>query len=212
MTEYRFYPGVDIPPVSTFDFHKDRERAPHFEQPWHKSRFTTTIDAIHTAIQRVYCRKTISYGGVGLVDLGCGDGGLIQHLINHFPHIKPYGYDFQPSNAIGWDERGLTSRGCVHNLNFIDDWSSVLPAHIYVITEVLEHLADPHQMVQRIRERNAFIVASSPWNETPESHDACHAWGWDFTGYKHLLMSNDFDIMTHVKADQFQIILGAPND
>lgn len=212
MTEYRFYPGVNTPPVSTFEFHKDRERAPHFEQPWHKGRFNAIIDAISSAIQHVYSNKTIQYGNVGLVDLGCGDGGLLQHLINYFPHIRPYGYDFQPSNANGWLERGLTARGCVNALDFIENWDSVLSAHIYVITEVLEHLANPHLMVERIRERNAFIIASSPWNETPESHDACHAWGWDFIGYKRLLTSHGFEILTHCKVEQFQVILGVPND
>jgi hypothetical protein len=114
------------------------------------------------------------------------------------------GYDFQPSNKYGWGERGVSAR----QLNFVEHWDEVVDADIYVITEVLEHLTDPHEMVRRIYRRGAQIVASSPWTEHAKSHDECHAWAWDMEGYAALLTQAGFRIKEHLKTTMFQVIWG----
>jgi hypothetical protein len=84
---------------------------------------------------------------------------------------------------------------------------------IAVTTEVLEHLAHPHDVVTRIRTAGArFLVASSPWNEHPGSHDACHAWAWDAEGYAALLTQGGWHVQRHDIVGQFQVVLASDGE
>lgn len=195
---------TDVPFVSTFEFHKDRERAPHLEQAVHRGRLEIAASLVRSAAERIRTQ----YGGsriVKVVDLGCGDGGLMS-LLTADPDLAVVGYDFQPSNVVGWEERGLVAQ--TFSMNFVDNWHWVIDADVYVITECLEHLNDPHEMVRRIANRKAYIVASSPYTEHAGSHDECHAWAWDPAGYEALMTTAGFKIAEHRQDGMFQIILG----
>lgn len=200
MAEHRLYPVGTVPPVSTFEFHEHRERAPHLEQPVHRPRLDKALEFITGAMARD------RYVGT-LTDLGCGDGGLLA-LVDASPlDLFTWGYDFQPSNAAGWAERGVRAQALDV---FGEDWPRVAVGRIVVCTEVLEHLAEPHQALRRISDDHSpeFIVASSPWTETPESHDACHAWAWDMDGYRALIDQAGYQVLQHETVGQFQVILG----
>ena len=204
--EYKLFEG-DVAGVSTFEFHEHRERAPHLEQSVHQGRLGMAADFVHKAVLAV--REVVADPAriVKVVDLGCGDGGLLS-VIGQDTTVAPVGYDFQPSNIVGWAERGL-----LHNtfaMNFVEHWPLVIDADVYVITECLEHLTDPHAMVRNIRARNAIIIASSPWTEHPSSHDECHAWAWDPAGYWKLLDDAGFDVVEHDRTGMFQVIRGEP--
>lgn len=185
----------DVPHVSTFEFHEHRERAPHLEQFVHRERLMIARNAVAAAVSDVPRDVTT------VIDLGCGDGGLLS-LIAEIPGTSAVGFDFQPSNSAGWAERGVIAFA----RNFVDDWVAIPQADIYVMTEVLEHLTDPHRMVRRVRERGAQLVCSSPWTETYESHDECHAWAWDQEGYAQMLTDERFHIRMHTTAGMFQIV------
>lgn len=199
MTEWKLWHGDGPPHVSTFEFHEHRPRAPHLEQATHRERLVRAAALCLTA------GETKEFTRV--VDLGCGDGGLLQ-LLKPYASIGARGYDFQPSNEDGWAEREVRA----YALNFVDEWDRVANADVYVITEVLEHLADPHGMVRRIRERNADIVCSSPWTETYESHDECHAWAWDQEGYATMISGAGFNIRVRNITSMFQIIWATPKE
>jgi trans-aconitate methyltransferase len=191
---------TDVPFVSTFEFHKDRERAPHIDQPTHQNR-------LREAERMALIADLENEHPIRFVDLGCGDGGLVASLRRQ--GVGAYGYDFQPSNEDGWKERGVD--GACARLNFVDNWPYVMDAQVYIITECLEHLHDPHTMVKNIFERGAQIIASSPAKEHAGSHDECHAWAWDMDGYAELLTKAGFKIREHVRdtpGGMFQIIWG----
>jgi hypothetical protein len=136
-------------------------------------------------------------------DLGCGDGGLLSLL--QAAGVDCWGYDFQPSNQAGWNDRGV--QGFPLDV-FGADRNLVSFGMVAVCTEVLEHLADPHGVVRWIGANALFLVASSPWNETPASHDECHAWAWDHDGYRALIEQGGYRVLRHETVGQFQIILG----
>ena len=136
-------------------------------------------------------------------DLGCGDGGLLS-LVQRLDGVAAWGYDFQPSNVAGWAERGVTA----HQADvFGADRDAVELGDVVVVTEVLEHLADPHGAVRWIGGHARWLVASSPWGETPESHDDCHAWAWDFAGYADVARHGGFELVRHIPVGQFQLVL-----
>src|SRR5262249_11972954 len=98
----RFPPGQS--PVSTFAYHEHRERAPHLEQGTPRGRMELAFDLI------IEFASTHRSPATHVVDLGCGDGGMLQLLKpyeQNDPKIHARGYDFQPSNAAGWVERGV---------------------------------------------------------------------------------------------------------
>lgn len=204
--EYKLFEG-DVAPVSTFEFHEHRERAPHIDQPVHQGRLRMAVDFVHAAVRAVRTCENDPGRIVKVVDLGCGDGGLLS-VLNQDMSIAAVGYDFQPSNIVGWADRGLLHQ--TFAIDFVGNWPVVIDADVYVITECLEHLTDPHAMVRNIRARSAMIVASSPYTETAMSHDECHAWAWDPAGYWKLLDDAGFDVVAHDRVDMFQVIRGEP--
>jgi hypothetical protein len=192
MTEWKLFDG-DVADVSTADFHRDRERARHLEDPGHRGRLDTAAQFISVAV---------NLGAESLSDLGCGDGGLLS-LVQHI--IEAWGYDFAPANAKGWPERGVTAQALDV---FGADRDDVLFGEVTAVTEVLEHLTDPHAAVRWIGEHSKFIVASSPWNERPGASDECHAWCFDHTGYRALIELGGYRILQHANVGRFQVILG----
>jgi len=199
MAEYKLYEG-DFADVSSFAFHEHRERAPHLEQGVHQGRLRLAADFVREAVDRVETRITAP---AIVIDLGCGDGGLLS-LISRLPWVNSFGYDFQPSNVKGWDERNVNAL----SFDFVTGFEHVPNADVYVMTEVLEHLTDPHGMVKNIRDRGdrVQLVASSPWTEHIGSHDGCHAWAWDQDGYKTLMERSGFDVVRHETTGMFQVI------
>jgi 2-polyprenyl-3-methyl-5-hydroxy-6-metoxy-1,4-benzoquinol methylase len=204
MAEYKLFSGV-VADVSTFTFHEHRERAPHLEQGVHQGRLRLAADFVREAVDRVETRMQYP---ADVVDLGCGDGGLLS-LLSRLPFTNVLGFDFQPSNKEGWLERNVNAQA----MNFVDDFHKVPDADVYVMTEVLEHLTDPHAMVRNIRRHpQTQLVASSPWTEHSTSHDACHAWAWDEEGYKQLMWQAGFKVVRHETTGMFQVIHAVPKD
>jgi hypothetical protein len=200
--EYRRFP-LGESPVSTFEFHEHRERAPHLEQGIHQGRLRTAAILVH--------KFSVGPEGRGLntliTDLGCGDGGLLS-LLRDTGYTHTHGYDFQPSNVEGWLERGVLL-DCIR-LNFIEEWNDVVRSDVYVMTEVLEHLEDPHGMLRQIRERDAGVVCSSPWMEHEGNIDGCHNWAWDMPGYTKMITDAGFEVLESVREGIFQVHLAVP--
>jgi hypothetical protein len=192
MTEWRLFDG-DTAYVSTPEFHADRHRAAHLEDPFHRPRLKLAASFVRDAVSR---------GARTASDLGCGDGGLLSLIQGE---LTAWGYDFCPANTAGWAERGVTAE-------FLDvfglDSARVKFGDLTCVTEVLEHLADPHGAVRWIGEHSRFIVASSPWTETNVAHDECHAWAFDPAGYRDLIEQGGFTVLRHGSISSFQVILG----
>lgn len=189
--EWKLFEG-DIPYVSTAEFHADRERAPHVEQPFHRVRMDLALDCVRSAAHW--------YGEPTLSDLGAGDGGFLTLVT---PHVgRAWGYDFCPANLAGARERGMD----VRDADFTRD--PVEFGTITTMTEVLEHMADPHGMLRRLKSEGVrVVVASSPYVETDISHDACHAWAWDEAGYRELFENSGWSVARHETVPYFQVIL-----
>jgi SAM-dependent methyltransferase len=183
--------------VSTFAFHEHRERAPHLEQPAHRDRLLR-------AAELVYDAQALLGGSASVSDLGCGDGGLLSLVQDHVG--EAWGYDFTPANAAGWAARGVTA----HALDvFGADAPLVRFGDIAVVTEVLEHLSDPHGALRWIGEHSPLLVASSPWNEDAVTHDECHAWAFDRDGYRELVRRAGYELVHHGDVGRFQVVLAA---
>jgi SAM-dependent methyltransferase len=199
VSEWKLFDGP-VPYVSTAEFHADRERAPHLEQDWHRPRLELAAQFVLEAAAE------IRPGQVSVSDLGCGDGGLLQILREEsaVDKLMCWGYDFQPSNAAGWVQRRVY--GTQADV-FGEHRDMVAIGDIVVMTEVLEHLADPHEALRWLRIEASRLVCSSPWNENDREHCAEHAWAWDTDGYAALIEGAGWDVVRHEKAGLFQVVM-----
>lgn len=195
MSEWKLFDGP-VPYVSTAEFHRDRARAPHLEQDWHRGRLYRAVRFVSEAAGELAGPATVS-------DLGCGDGGLLS-LVKDIPGATAWGYDFQPSNAAGWAERGVTAEQADV---FGTDRARVRLGDIVVMTEVLEHLADPHGVLRWVRGTARSLVCSSPFNESDRVHDECHAWAWDREGYAAMIEAAGWEIVRHEQTELFQVVM-----
>jgi trans-aconitate methyltransferase len=201
LMEHRLFEGA-VPFVSTAEFHADRERAPHLEQEWHRPRLERAAE---------FVRRFGQVDPVTVSDLGCGDGGLLQLLDGMLEVRASWGYDFAPANAAGWRQRQVN--GELLDV-FGKDWDQVLFGQVVVMTEVLEHVADPHRILRLIRESRdpvsllpvSGLVVSSPWNETPANHSPEHAWAWDREGYAAMIEGAGWAVARHDTVGLFQVV------
>lgn len=196
MAEHKLFEGA-VPYVSTAEFHADRERAPHLEQSWHRPRLEKAAEFVRLVTDRQpVSDRTVS-------DLGCGDGGLLSLLAGP-GEITAWGYDFAPANMAGWAERNVAALALDV---FGADWPLVRLGTVTVMTEVLEHLEDPHGVLARVHGPSRFLVCSSPWNENQNSHCAEHAWAWDLEGYADMIQRAGWTVLRHEQVGMFQVVL-----
>ena len=192
MTEHRLFDPADPPEWLDPEWWRDRPHCDHLDSPTgaHAARLRAAASlAAQTALIADYPGKPY------IVDLGAGDGALLS-LLPKSLRSSSYGYD-----AIKADVRyAIDMRAVeVHLRNVAQALDAVpftLPlGPVVVLTEVLEHMADPHGFLAKLHEREEvqYVVASSPWKETPEKHEWNHAWCWDVDGYTQLFEDAGFD-------------------
>jgi len=190
--EWRLFEEGTTPYVSTAEFHRDRERAPHLEQAHHRARMELALECVRAA-ENWYAKPT-------LCDLGAGDGGFLTLVA---PYVsRAWGYDLCPANVAGAAERGVNVE--------LRDFTAEKPELGTVVTtlEVLEHVARPHALVKALWQAGVrVLIASSPVDETEASHDAVHAWAWDMDGYRALVESGGWTVVRHETAGRYQVVL-----
>jgi hypothetical protein len=209
VTEWQLFEPGTVPEHVTAAWYRDRESAPHVDQPEHHGRLLLACDLAEDAVLHHDCRS--------IVDLGCGDGGLLTLLAERLSDeatmgndVPLWGYDLAPANVrAARERRGLDTVSC---LDVVSDPNAVTWGELAIVTEMLEHLLDPHAFVRAIARRSRFLVASSPYVETDRSHYDFHTWAWDEAGYDALLEQGGFQVIQRERWSIFQVVLAARVD
>jgi 2-polyprenyl-3-methyl-5-hydroxy-6-metoxy-1,4-benzoquinol methylase len=191
VAEWKLFEG-DVAPFTDDEFYRDRDAAHHMEEEGHRDRLNRTLHYAEFAKHGLNC-LTFS-------DLGCGDGGLVEAAARQGLNI--WGYDMQPKNI----EYAQTHRIADVRLTNFETDDTVVYGDCSILSEVLEHVSDPHGIVQNLPSR--VIIASSPFGETDEQHYEFHNWAWDYYGYADLIRGGGYKILKHEKVWLSQIILG----
>lgn len=180
-----------VPECATPEWYATRDRANHIGEPVHRGRLLRAAEYVRTAVR--------AYGMRSIVDLGCGDGGLLSILGLDVP---AWGYDLQPSNVAAGMDRGVDVR--------LGDaiGGQIQWGELAIATEVIEHLVKPHEFVRRIRSMADMVVASSPAVETNLRHYEHHLWAWDPDGYRRMFQRAGWVIEAHELVGPFQVLLG----
>jgi 2-polyprenyl-3-methyl-5-hydroxy-6-metoxy-1,4-benzoquinol methylase len=187
--EWKLFEG-EFSEFASQEWHNNREAAHHLDQKSHRPRMQAALDFVLDAL---------SFGALTAVDLGCGDGGMLSLLKEK--NIKSWGYDFTPANI----EYATKIRQVDARLtNFNQD--QIEYGDIAILTEVLEHLENPHSIIKNLPSK--YLIASSPYNENDKNYTPYHIWAWDEEGYQNLIQSNGYKILKHSKISGWsQIIL-----
>lgn len=180
MSEWRLFPEGTVPEYTTAAWYLGRERAPHLEQDGHRERLYEA--------ERHVTAAAVNFGVETVVDLGCGDGGLLSLLQDR---MACWGYDLSPvAVRAAQDDRGVDAR----LLDAVAQPESVEWGDLAVLTEMLEHLVDPHGYLAEVRKHTSVIVASSPGLETDQSHYEFHTWAWDLPGYAAMFATSGWSV------------------
>jgi hypothetical protein len=62
---------------------------------------------------------------------------------------------------------------------------------LVLLTEFLEHIPDPDEMLRLARTTGDWLIASSPHGE--RTYNPEHLWGWDADGYQQMLIEAGWD-------------------
>jgi SAM-dependent methyltransferase len=99
-----------------------------------------------------------------LLDVGCGDGALLNRLVARHPSLTAVGVDADvPLLRENWERfagpRIAFQAGSAYELPFDDNCFPVVTPF-----EVLEHLSEPDRALQEIkRVCSSYLIASVPW-------------------------------------------------
>jgi hypothetical protein len=208
--EHRLFDPADPPEWLDPEWWRDRPHCDHLGSPTgaHAARLHAAA-----ALAVKAAGPMPELGGIvtQIVDLGAGDGALLE-LVGRRPHA--WGYDIIRADArYARDVRGVE----VHLRNVrreLENGGLSLGAPEYqncaaVLTEVLEHMADPHGFLKLLHARPEvrYVVASSPHSETPEKHEWNHAWAWDCRGYLAMFRAAGFKGVEYREVEWSQLWL-----
>ena len=165
----------------------------------------TNTDYIPPDVQVGYWERTnmvaklveVIRGERALVDLGCNAGHLLAT-------VGPpcWGYDIAISPLMFGREFGNDVRAA----DITKDELELAP--VVTICEVLEHLPDPHAMVARLNvDPVEYVVASGPYQETPEDHYEQHLWTWDLEGFAAMFQAAGFTVVGTSTVGIFQALV-----
>lgn len=130
----------------------------------------------------------VSLGSVKtVVDPACGDGWVVLRA-----------HDLQP---IDFATFGDISRDTLETLlpkqmpfghevvcqDALTTLNAISPVDCIVLTEILEHLEDPDELLRVAREKARWLVASSPIVPDGNDHTDQHLWAFDMDGYREML-------------------------
>lgn len=192
--EHRLFDPADPPEWLDPEWWRDRPHCDHLGAE--TGAHTARLHAAAEMVVRLFMREDDAV--TSAVDLGAGDGGLLECIRSQGGDIVEacWGYDIIRADVQHANEaRGVDVALANIQTEFFDDVGGVVLAPVVVLTEVLEHMADPHGFLKLLHARPEvrYVVASSPWKETPERHEWNHAWCWDTYGYTDMFEQAGFD-------------------
>jgi hypothetical protein len=140
------------------------EQYDHTRWPDHIQRVDFTLEFLREIVEeRDICT---------VADLSCGDGVLALSL--PLSRDDMYLGDIIPcelSNFTGPIEE------TIHRIPDVD---------LFILSETLEHVDDPAELLTAIRGKADTLVLSTPLGETDDGNPE-HYWGWDLDGIEMLL-------------------------
>jgi hypothetical protein len=157
-------------------FHTPEELAELYAEPYdhtrweqHRERVGRTTELLDWLASKVDART--------VADLSCGDGAIVYG--SRHPWDGLILGDVAPASAsylVGPIEHTITL---------------IPPVDVFVLSETLEHVERPAQLLAAIRQKARHLLLSTPLAEFDDRNQE-HYWGWDEAGIRELLTGADW--------------------
>jgi len=198
--EWKLFDPQNPPTIANPDFLRTQPWMRLEGQPGFRERSTMVREMVADVLR--WCSPFIH----GVTDLGCGDGAMLRVLATDLanagiPGFRVTGYDIGASDIAHANHLGPYE---FRLANIARDARILELGELNIMTEVLEHMTDPHGFLEELRQimtgrlGHKFLVATSPGSETDEWHNAIHLWAWDWDGYAKLFRGAGWQIVDHV--------------
>jgi hypothetical protein len=197
--EHRLFDPTDPPAWLDSTWWRDTPNCNHWDHSAgvHRAR----IEAVANLACDLFDEGKVS----SAVDMGAGDGAVLEQIKKRRPGTAAWGYEIiRDSVRYAKDVRHVE----VHLRDVVrlpvpaDHWGDLV-----ICTEMLEHLADPHAWAKTMAKTADWLVASSPWQETPDHHESNHAWCWDREGYEAMLTGAGWDVQLTYLVEWSQVVV-----
>jgi len=122
-----------------------------------------------------------------VMDPACGDASIVKAAHKLSPIREAYLGDIsvpQISALWGHDFGFVTELWAGDALEFMAKHPK---CDVVVLTEILEHVLDPNELLRRARTAGAYLVMSTPLNESPNVGNHEHLWSWDAPDIRDML-------------------------
>jgi hypothetical protein len=196
LMEHRLFDPADPPEWLDPEWWRDREHCDHLGSP--TGAHVARLHAAERHARIAALAAGPDNDAAPVCDLGAGDGALLS-LLPKSLREKSWGFDVITADVQYANEvRGVNVSAINVGMSFERKPGYLPLAPVVVLTEVLEHMADPHGFLALLHARPEvrFVVASSPWGETPEQHEWNHAWAWDPDSYRAMFEAAGFRAVT----------------
>lgn len=160
------------------------------KQPGFQQRASMVVDLVRLC--------AVIGGHTTVTELGCGDGSLLQKIERI--DLACWGYEIGDAD-IAYARTTLQLDVKKADIVAGRDVNGERLAYgeIVVISEVLEHLADPVELLRKLP--NRLVIASSPSRETGEWHNPIHAWAWDENDYRRLFELAGYTVLYQAECE-----------
>jgi len=144
---------VERTPPECFQLHARKPGRVYEDDPWHARRIEKTREAVIVALLDM--NKTPVHRWGKIVELGCGTADISGFF--SWAHYV-LGLEASPTAAIA-----AAKRYPWMNVEVVDVQEAVpLPCDIVILTEILEHVADPMLLAEKWLTVSAYSVLSCP--------------------------------------------------
>lgn len=195
------YRAPDYPKAFSWEFYKDRDPVDHWNQPGYHH------DRLEHALRLMDSQFTSPPESIA--DFACGCGGLLAQIKG----VKTWGYDISPTAVtfarevnkleVGLadiTEQGLIPKGILQYRLDYPEW--------LILTETLEHLVNPMELLVRARLKGVkYVLGSIPSYEAEMCSDL-HNWSWTEDSFPKMFELCGYKPLVYDVAHNTQFVIG----
>lgn len=120
-------------------------------------------------------------------DLSCGDGALLNMISRHLDRAVLGDLNGVPASAaVSCKAQVLETIGAAA---LPDSLTHLEPVDLFILSETLEHVDDPDDLLARLAGVSRYLFLSTPVAEPAESGNLEHYWSWGIADVHEMLLA-----------------------